>query len=398
MKQKVFIIACEASADSHGEKLIEALKEQDPHIEFKGLGGPLMKKAGMPLVHDMTTLSALGFGDVLRQYFKYRKIFYKTLAEATTWKPTAYILIDSPAFNLRFAKKIRGTDKTTPILYYICPQLWAWGKRRIGVVKKNISKMFSILPFEVEFYKKESVDCEFVGHPLIEETTHKSDREKIRKGLLYSPETKVIGILPGSREREVHRILPIMLESAQLLHERMPETTFLLARYPNINPLVYDKYLEQTKIPMQSFSNDFNSFVSAMDFALVTSGTATLQTALLNVPLFLLYKASLSTYLLGKQLIRVPYLGLVNLLAEKSVIPEFIQGKAKAKTIAHEAEVLLKNKDLYEGMKKEFKNIREHLIRDGNINASETAAKSILKYLNSPQAPRETPDPESAYS
>jgi len=388
MPKKIFIIACEASADLHSAALIHELKKSDPSLECRGLGGPQMAQAGMSLIYDMTQMSALGFGDVIRQYFKYRKIFYQALREISEWHPTALILVDSPAFNLRIAKKIRKTLPGLSIFYYICPQIWAWGHRRIHDVKKSITKMFSIFPFEVKFYREAGVDCEFVGHPLLEHAEDSVDRSHLRKQLGISDQHLAIGLLPGSRKSEVERILPIMLKTVSELQKELPQTTFFLASSPNIEPSVYNAILEKTSVPIHRLKGSFNDGVKAMDFALVTSGTATLQTALANTPFFLLYKTSWSTYMLGKQLIRVPYLGIVNLLAGKAVVPEFIQRNANPKTISHEAKILLTNQDLYNRMRKEFSTIREEL---GKKGASANAAKSMLAFLDRQDAPRKIP-------
>ena len=371
--KKIFIIACEPSGDSHGAHLVEELKKITPSIEFTGLGGPKMAAAGVRLLEDMTLISALGLGDVLRLYFTYLKIFNRALAEVETLKPDALILIDSPAFNLRFAKKIK---KRFPVFYYIAPQIWAWGGRRIHTIKKTVSKMLVILPFEKEIYDKAGVPCEFVGHPLLDSIEVKTDRKTLREGFGIKPGERAVGILPGSREKEVKRILPLMLESARLLKQKMPETVFVLSRSPNVGSQFYEKAPQEfSTLDIRISEKSMQETVSALDFAFVTSGTATLETALLGTPFFLFYKASWTTYVLGKRLIRVSFLGLVNLLAGKRVVPEFIQKDIHPETVAHEAEILLKNAELYEGMKREFQNVKKAL---GSAGASRRAALAIL--------------------
>lgn len=370
--KKIFIIACEPSGDSHGAHLVEELKNLAPGIEFTGLGGPKMAAAGVRLLEDMTRISALGLGDVLRLYFTYLKIFNHALAEVETLKPDALILIDSPAFNLRFAKKIK---KRFPVFYYIAPQIWAWGGRRIHTIQKTVSKMLVILPFEKAIYDKAGVPCEFVGHPLLDSMDVQTDRPALRGELKIKPGERAVGILPGSREKEVKRILPLMLESARLLKKKMPETVFFLSCSPNVSRTLYEKVLQQfTALNVRISEKPMREIVSALDFAFVTSGTATLETALLGIPFFLFYKASWTTYVLGKRLIRVSFLGLVNLLAGKRVVPEFIQNDIHPETVAHEAEVLLKNPALYEEMKKEFQKVRSLL---GTSGASLRAAQAV---------------------
>ncbi len=375
MSRKIFLVACEASGDLHGAHLISEIRKLAPDTAFCGVGGAKMREAGMRGFADMTVISALGLGDVLRNYFKYLRIFNETLAAIKREKPDTIILIDSPAFNLRLAKKLPAN---APALYYISPQLWAWGKRRIHIVKKFIREMLVILPFEKDFYEKEGVAVKFVGHPLLDAIPELSEAATLRAKLDIPAGEKAIGLFSGSREKEVRRILPTMLRTAVLLRKEMPETTFYVSRSHNVRTEVYDEILAREPLEVHSPKVPFYELVKAMDFALVTSGTATLETALIGTPFFLLYKASWSTYFLGKHLIKVPYLGLVNLLAEDRVVPEFIQQDAHPETIAHEARVFLQNTELQQKMKEEFRQAREKL---GEKGASTRAAKEVCDFL-----------------
>lgn len=376
MTKKIFLVACEASGDLHGAHLISEIQKLAPDAVFSGVGGAKMQAAGMQVFHDMTKISALGLGDVLRNYFKYLKIFNDTLAHIARGKPDAVILIDSPAFNLRLAKKI---SSLAPVLYYISPQLWAWGKRRIHIVKKHIREMLVILPFEKDFYEKEGVAVKFVGHPLLDAIPDLPTPAVLRAKLGIAQDQKAIGLFSGSREKEVKRILPVMLRAAFLLQKDFPEAVFFISKSSNVRPEVYDELLQGSPVKVACPSSSFYELVKAMDFAYVASGTATLETALLGTPFFLLYKASWSTYLLGKHLIKVPYLGLVNLLAETRVIPEFIQQDAHPETLAHEAKVFLQSPELQQKMKEEFRQVREKL---GEKGASARAAKEICDFLD----------------
>jgi len=378
MPKKIFLIACEASGDAHAAHLIREWKKIEPETEFRGLGGPQMASAGFTLLQDMTKMSALGFGDVIRQYGTYRKYFYQALADLLQWQPDALVVVDSPAFNLRFAKKARQHRKDIPILYYICPQIWAWGGRRIRTVRKTITKMFSILPFEVDFYRKAGMACEYVGHPLLERARWDLMPAEARRQLGMPADIRTVGLLPGSRKSEVERILPIMAAAAIELQKELPDLVFYLAESSNVDRSVYDQVLSRFPIQVERFSDKLDEHLRAFDFALVASGTATLQTALANTPYFLLYKASWSTYFLGRQLIRVPYLGLVNLLAGKSVVPEFIQWAAHPGVIAREARILLSNRYRYDTMKRELFDACSKLGKEG---ASRKAAKLMTSFL-----------------
>ncbi len=373
---KFFIIACEPSGDLHGAHLIEEIKRRSPGSEFRGLGGPAMAARNVHLLEDMTKFSALGLGDVLRQYLKYREIFYRALNDVETWKPDALILIDSPAFNLRFAKKIK---KRFPVIYYISPQIWAWGSRRIHTIKKTVSKMITILPFEVEVYKKVDLPCEFVGHPLLDEIHFTETRATLRGKLSLKTEETAVGILSGSRAKEVKRILPDMLESARQLKKLKPSCRFFLSRSANVPSEIYDGILARYKdLQIETPQLRMHDLLLALDFAFITSGTATLEATLIGTPFFLFYRASWSTYVLGKMLIEVKFLGLVNLLASKSVVPEFIQNEIHPETIAHESKILLETPALYQQMKSEFAAVKMKL---GQSGASQRAAAAVLNFI-----------------
>ena len=374
--KKLFLVACEASGDLHGAHLISEIRKLAPGTEFCGVGGAKMQAAGMQIFSDMTKISALGLGDVLRNYFKYLKIFNETLKNIASEKPDAVIVIDSPAFNLRLAKKI---PRQFPILYYISPQLWAWGKRRIHISKKHVREMLVILPFEKEFYEKEGVAVKFVGHPLLDAIPELPAVPELRARIGIPPDQRAIGLFSGSREKEVKRILPVMLRAAELLQKELPGTVFYISRSPNVRPEIYDAILAKAPLKPECLDISFYELVKAMDFAFVASGTATLETALIGTPFFLLYRASWSTYLLGKHLIKVPYLGLVNLLADDRVVPEFIQQDAHPETLAHEARVFLQNPELHEKMREEFRQAKEKL---GQRGASARAAKEVCDFLS----------------
>ncbi|MBI2167131.1 MAG: lipid-A-disaccharide synthase [Candidatus Omnitrophica bacterium] len=373
---KIFLIACEASGDAHGAVLAQSLRKLDPRIEFEGLGGPEMGRSGVSLLADMTKISALGFGDVLGKYFQFRKIFYRALTHVRKTKPDLLILIDSPAFNLRFAKKIR---KRVPIIYYISPQIWAWGGRRIRTIKRTIDHMMVILPFEEEIYRKAGVPCTFVGHPLLDRIKPSKSRTLLRQEFGVRETEKAIALLPGSRESEVRRILPVMLETADLLTGENPGLKFFLIEAPHVSREIYEAPLERhPQLHPFRTAERLYDVVHLADFALVASGTATLETALLGTPFFLLYKTSASTFLIGRRLVKIPYLGLVNVLAGRFVVPEFIQHLAEPQRIAHETKVLLENEVLRDKLREEIYEVTRKL---GEPGATERAAKVVLGKL-----------------
>ncbi|MBI3316778.1 MAG: lipid-A-disaccharide synthase [Candidatus Omnitrophica bacterium] len=387
---KIFLVACEPSGDLHGAHLAKEIRRISPHSDLRGLGGPEMQQAGVGIFCDMTKFSALGFGDVLRLYFHYRKIFYQTLKEIENFKPEVIVLIDSPAFNLRLAKKI---NRKFPVVYFISPQIWAWGGRRIHTIKKTVSKMLTILPFEKTLYQRAGVLCEFVGHPLLDKIPALTDKSKLRHELGMERNEIAIGILPGSRKAEVQRILPCMLESARLIQKEIPQASFYLGESNNVPAEFYRQILSKTDLKIRLMRGDFHSLLASLDFALISSGTATLEAALCKTPFFLLYKASWSTYILGRMLVRVPYLGMANLLLKKSVVPEFIQFEMRPSKIAERAIDFLKRPSQSQKMKEDFSRLRKLL---GEGHASEKAARALLAFTK--DAPKQIRELQPAHN
>lgn len=312
-KKKLFIIAGEASGDKHAAEAVSILKTRHPDWEFYGLGGLHMQKAGVNISENLVDISVMGFGDVLRQYFKFRKIFYQALASVKTIQPDLIVLVDYPGFNLRFAKILK---RQFPICYYISPQIWAWGGRRIHLIRKIITRMLVLFPFEEKLYRKAGVPADFVGHPMTTQVKASASRENLREE--WGEPRRLIAILPGSRRREVTRILPAMLKACRLLKKEFPDLAFLLAEVGYLGPEVYSEILANyPDLNIQRTVDRSYDAVSAADFSIVTSGTATLETTLLKAPYVLVYKTAWSTYLLGRMLIQIKYIGLANILLDK---------------------------------------------------------------------------------
>ena len=374
----IFLIAGEPSGDGRGAELVRALKKEKPHLSFEGLGGPKMKEAGVKLLDDLTSLSAIGFGDVLRKYFQIREIFYKALKYVNDLKPSCIVLIDYPGFNLRFAKKI---NKKFPVLYYVSPQIWAWGKRRIHTIRRVVHHMMVLFRFEESMYREAGIPVTWVGHPIVEpESTHKSKSE-IKKEFQFSEDEKIISLLPGSREAEVRRILPIALETASILSPKLPKVSFLLSESSNVPEDLYNSILDrfQGKIRIHRARDRMHDILTVSDFAIVASGTATLETALSLTPFVILYKAAWSTYFLGKRLIRIPFIGMVNIIGGKKIISEYIQENAVPEKIVAEVLRILKDEVLRSNMLRELARVKEKL---GPPGASQRAAETILKILS----------------
>jgi lipid-A-disaccharide synthase len=365
--KRVFLVAGEASGDLHGANLIRALHDLEPELVFEGLGGQRMAEAGMRLHFDLAGRAIMGFAEVIRSLAFIRRLFYETLNRIEQSRPDCLVLIDYPGFNIQLAKRVKTLG--IPIVYYISPQVWAWKKRRIHTLAKLADKMLVILPFEAELYTRLGVDCTYVGHPLM-------DHINGIKTENHWPGKRVVGLLPGSREQEIRRIFPPMIACAKGIREVYPDTVF-------VTPCVDDARAAQIKILAGDFSVETAvgktyDVLKAARFCMVASGTATLETALWGVPFVILYRVAPITYAIAKTLVSVEHIGMVNILAGKRIVPEFIQGEIDPDRVVPVALELIRDSDTRSEMIRELGNVKESL---GGPGASARAAKEVMSIL-----------------
>ena len=371
----ILLVTGEASGDLHGAKLALALQELEPSIELVGVGGNGMAQAGVKLVPDIARVDAMGvpgIGQLWRGWKTLRRL--SVLVRQTRFD--AIILIDSPGMNLRLAKVAAKASQT--IIYYIAPQVWAWGQRRIHLIRKVIKRVLAILPFEEDYFRNAGIVCDYVGHPLLDEIADSYSVVWERRALDLPPEEMVIGLLPGSRAKEVQDLLPILLEACQIIQKTYPHLQLVLAQAESLS----DSLLEQLLPPgsaVKIIHKKTNEVIAASDLVLVASGTATLQTALIGTPMVIVYRTSHLTYLIGKRLVTIPYIGLVNILAEEPLVPEMIQEQANPQNIAREALSILGDQTRQRMMKEKFQALRQSL---GNPGASKRAAEKILAEIH----------------
>ncbi|MCK5306908.1 MAG: lipid-A-disaccharide synthase [Candidatus Omnitrophica bacterium] len=377
MPKKIVIIAGESSGDLHAAHLINALKERSHNIEIGGLGGRLMKNAGAEIYYDLTSIAVIGFLEVIKNLRKFKYAFKLILEKIDQIKPDAVILVDYPGFNLKIAKELK--KRKIPIIYYISPQIWAWGKKRVKLIENLIDRMIVIFKFEEEFYKKEGITVFFTGHPLIETTKPSDFRQVIITNNHLDDSRPIITLLPGSRENEVRKVLPIMLNTASLLYKKNKDLQFLIIRSPSIDEKVYGEILKVNKLPARLLVNNVYNLLSISDFALVCSGTATLEAAILQVPMVVIYKVTFLSWLFIKSLIKIPYIGLVNIAAGKKIVPEFIQYDTHPREIAGFVASTLADENKLEQIKKELFEVKKLL---GTTGASKRAAEYIIDFLN----------------
>jgi lipid-A-disaccharide synthase len=390
---KIYFSAGEASGDNHGAALMQALRRFQPDIELLGRGGPQMKQiAGERLLDWSDQAGVVGLWEVIKHYGYFRGEFQKTLQEIAAAKPDAVVLIDYPGFNLRLARTLRSRSLGRKIIYYISPQVWAWNRARIPQMARSLDLMLCIFPFEAELYGKSRLRTIFVGHPMIENLE--------AKRISDPRDPNLVGLFPGSRAREVGKLMPIFREVMRDLHLRRPELRFEIAAASAALASAIGEHLPSGGAKARpSGGTRRNEFVTVddslgevtitvgeaartmqrSDVGVVASGTATLEAAFFRMPFVLVYKVATLTYLAGRMLIRVKHLGMPNVLADREIVPEFIQGNARPAAIATEVLRLLSDHARRDRMIADFDAVIAKL---GPGGANEVAARTILEEIS----------------
>ena len=380
---KYYIIAGEASGDLHGSNLVKELKALDPQANIRGWGGDLMEAAGITLVKHYRDLAFMGFIEVVRNLPTILRNLSFCKKDIAAFQPDALILVDYPGFNLRIAEW--GKQQGFKIIYYISPQVWAWKENRVKKMKGYIDKMLVILPFEKDYFKNRwNWEVEYVGHPLVRVIDERLDdrgqrtedrKKKIEDGVMEDKEAlPVIALLPGSRKQEIRIKLPIMLE----VSKTFPEYQFVVAKAPGQEDAFYEELLAPYK-NVSAVRNDTYSLLCKAKAALVTSGTATLETALFKVPEVVCYKGSNISYQIAKRLIKVKYISLVNLIMDRLVVKELIQDDLNTANITAELRALLHDEERKAQLQQDYAVLHEVLAAGGNASAN--AAKEIIDFM-----------------
>lgn len=372
---KILMVSGEASGDKHGSSLIKALKELDPSIDIHGMGGDSMIKAGLKGINSKE-LSVVGITEVAAKLPVIFKAYNQLKALLRKERFDAVVLIDYPDFNLRFAKA--AVKSGVPIVYYISPQVWAWRKGRINLIRRVVDKMLVILPFEEAIYKDAGVSVEYVGNPLYEETSSTLTKDEAREKLSLNKDKTTLALLPGSRTEEVTRLLPTMLKGVELL-KGVKDFELLLPAADTIKDKLLDELLSKTPLTVRVIRGDFRSVVKASDAVVVASGTATLEVALLETPMVIVYKVSTTSYMVGRLLINLENIGLPNIVAKERVVNELIQGNVTPENIAREIGLLLNDNTRIEAVKEGYARIIDTLKTDAPANIQ--AAKAVLNVL-----------------
>ena len=370
------IIAGETSGDLHGGMLGRELRK------LYGIGGESMQAAGMELVYHIREFSFMGFVEVLAHLPFIRSVFKRLEELLVSRQPDLLVLIDYPGFNLRFAKIARKAG--IEVVYYISPQVWAWGKRRVRLIRRLVKKMLVILPFEEKFYQRLKVPAKYVGNPLRDTVKPSLGKEEFcrQHGLNFNE--ALVGILPGSRRQEVEKILPAMLQACQLLHNEDQNIQFGLGLAPHIDRQYIKEQLDRCNINVALVENQAYDLMAHSRLVLVASGTATLETGLAGTPMIIIYRTNPLSFIIGKSLVKLPFIGLVNLVAGKKVVPEFLQWEARPGAIFLMAKMLLEDGPPRQAVINELARIPQLL---GEPGAARRAAEEILECLTPPLIP-----------
>ena len=374
MPESLFVIAGELSGDAHGAGLLRALRGSFPGLRIAGAGGPQMKEiAGQGLRDWVEDAAVMGVWEVLKHYRWFQEQFRQLLEELVQTRPQVLLLIDYPGFNLRFAKAVKQRMPEVKIVYYISPQVWAWNRGRIPKMARLLDEMMCLFPFEEEIFSSAGLRTTFVGHPLVDEL------EAERRNL--SREEHLIGLFPGSREREVSRLFPVMLDAAERMSETTPQLRFSapaasakLAVF--MRQLVKERGLSDTVEVTDGGSHELMQRAAC---GVIASGTATLEAAYYALPYLLVYKVAWPTYWLGKMLVRIDFIGLVNILAGRGVVKELIQTDAEAPAIVAELQRLLQDADARNRM---IRDLRATAALLGGLGAHERAAAIVGEWLS----------------
>ena len=371
---RILIIAGEASGDLHGSGVVRELKRRDPDAVIFGIGGDKMQAEGMELIYHVREISVMGFWEVLRHLPLLKSVEQTLKVLLKVKKPDIILLIDYPGFNLRFARAAR--EYGVKIVYYISPQVWAWKSGRVKKMKGLIDKMLVAFPFEEEIYRREGIDVEFVGHPLLEVFTEPQGKREFCKRYGFVEDKPILGLFPGSRTQELERIFPAMLGAARILHAQ--SGVQIAVGVSSVLNFDYVKTFTRNDFPVQLIQNATYDIMKNSDVTLVTSGTATLETAFYQTPMIVVYKTSWFSYLIGRMLVRIKNIGLVNIVAGEKIVPELLQSDVTPQRLAREALTMLEDKAMSKEIAEKLSVVKYRL---GTKGASSRVADTIFSLV-----------------
>ncbi len=369
--KKILIIAGEASGDLHGGNVVLELKKLRPDLELFGTGGKILKSAGVRLHYRDEDLAIIGFSEILKHYGFFKKVFAEMVALLDKEHPDAVLLVDYPGFNLKFA--VEAKRRGIKVIYYIAPQVWAWKKNRIDKIKKYVDELIVLFPFEVGYFRREGMETRCFGHPLLDIVKPTLGKDDVIKKWNLDPGKRIVSILPGSRDNETNKHLPLLFQTLDLLIQDRNDLQFVFPLAPTIKKDIFDPFLDKTPADISVAENDTYNLVAHSDLALVASGTATLETSILKTPMIIFYSPSVITYLIGKYILRVKYIGLPNIMLDETVVPED-QLYTSPKKMVRNIRFYLDNPDEYQRVKKNLVKVKAEL---GDVGAYRKTAAYI---------------------
>lgn len=371
----ILIVAGEKSGENYGAGLVRAFRSLYPKASFFGVGGANMTAAGVEVLVPMEDLAVMGLAEIVKDIPRIRKILGRLSAEAEVRRPAAAVLIDSPDFNLRLARRLSRAG--VPVLYYVSPTVWAWRKGRLRTIKAVVRKMLLIFPFEREIYAKAGIPHRYIGHPLLERLRIRCSRDEFFRKYKLDPARPLITLMPGSRKNEIRRHIAVLRQAAgRLLSERRAQ--FVLLQTPDLDPSLLPQLTSGTKANILILREDAYEAIASSDIVLSACGTANLEAALLGTPLVAFYKISPLTYAVGRPFVRIRDYSIVNILAGRRIVPELIQKRMTADALVRETLRILDDADERREMRTAFARIRSEL---GTEQASENAARELAGLL-----------------
>ncbi len=374
------IIAGEASGDLHGAHLVKALRSMVPAVRVFGIGGGAMRRAGVEILLPAEALSVVGITEVATKLPAILEARRRVRSAMNTRRPQVLILIDFPDFNLHVAGMAKALG--IPVLYYVSPQIWAWRKGRVKTIAERVDHMAVILPFEATFYRRHKIPVTFVGHPLLDRSPLDCNADEALCTITGTPEAPVVGLLPGSRQGEVKRLLPEMMAAARWIRDRFPKARFILSRAPSVSAEAMSAVLSASpSVPVTVSTADVRHLFHTSTLVIAASGTVTLEAAIAQTPMVVAYRVSPLSYALGRALVRVPFISLVNLIAGRAVVPELVQYDAHGGRMAEAAISLLSDRHAMADMIRQLGDIQRQL---GVPGASQRVARIAWKMMTAP--------------
>ncbi len=379
MSPSVMLVAGEASGDMHGAELAHRLR-QEAGITSIGMGSRHMQAAGVELVVDSSNIAVVGLFEVLAHWSEIQAALKVLRATLVARRPDLLVLIDYPEFNLKLAETAKALG--IPVLFYVSPQVWAWRPKRIHKIGRRIDHMAVIFPFEVDFYRRAGIPVTYVGHPLARRVKAGLDRETALRRFGLDTRLKTVALMPGSRNSEIKRLLPVLIAAAQRIRQDISDVQFLLPAAPTLDARELQRTVDASGLPIPVVQGHTYDAINASDIAITASGTATLEIALLRTPMIVIYKVSPLSYAILKRLIRIKQIALANIIAGQQIVPELIQSEATAQGIAAEAVHLLTDTAYHQRMSLDLDTVKRNLGQEDGIAG---ICKLVLKLLGLPE-------------